>query len=47
MNGSISTNCRGAGGAGRGGGEGREEAGNPTPGPTEIILFNTLLLVRI
>ena len=29
------------------GGEGREEAGNPTPGPTEIILFNTLLLVRI
>ena len=32
---------------GGGGGEGREEAGNPTPGPAEIILFNTLLLVRI
>ena len=23
------------------------EGGNPTPGPAEIILFNTLLLVRI
>ena len=34
----------------RGEGEGEMgglEAGNPTPGPTEIILFNTLLLVRI